>query len=151
MKITSSAFADGEKIAVQYSCDGENISPPLEWSGVPDAAQSLALIVDDPDAPAGIWVHWVLYNIPVERVSLPEDVSRDANVEGIGDQGINDFGRTGYGGPCPPRGSSHRYYFKLYALDTRLELKIGTKKGQLEAAMLGHILAQAQLMGRYQR
>lgn len=151
MKITSSAFADGEKIAVQYSCDGENISPPLEWSGVPDAAQSLALIVDDPDAPAGIWVHWVLYNIPVERVSLPEDVSRDANVEGIGDQGINDFGRTGYGGPCPPRGSSHRYYFKLYALDTRLELKIGTKKGQLEATMLGHILAQAQLMGRYQR
>ncbi len=143
--VTSSAFSEGGKIPRLYTCDDQNVSPPLAWTGVPSDTASLALIVDDPDAPAGTWVHWVLYNMPGDLAGLEQGKN------GGGIDGLNDFRKTGYGGPCPPRGSNHRYFFKLYALDTRLDLKVGATKAQLEAAMQGHILAQGQLMGRYGR
>ena len=145
IKVTSTAFKDGEIIPKQYTCDGNDISPPLTWSGAPQETKSIALICDDPDAPMGTWVHWVLYNIPPSTVDLPEGVT------GVGLDGRNDFRRNGYGGPCPPKGSTHRYYFKLYALDILVELKPGATKGDLEKAMSGHILAQGQLMGKYGR
>jgi Raf kinase inhibitor-like YbhB/YbcL family protein len=145
LTITSHAFTEGGAIPRRHTCDGENLSPPLEWVGVPDGASSLALIVDDPDAPAGVWVHWVLWNIPADRSALFE-----AN-RGGGVEGSNDFRRTGYGGPCPPRGATHRYFFKLYALDTSLNLKPGASKRDLERAMQGHILAEGRLMGVYRR
>jgi hypothetical protein len=143
MQLTSTAFADGGNIPRKYSCDGENLSPPLAWSGIPQGAQSLVLIADDPDAPAGTFVHWVLYDLPAELSELPE------GVHGMGSEGVNGFRKSGYGGPCPPRGSIHRYYFKLYALDNQLGLKAGATKAEVEKAMQGHILAQGQLMGRY--
>jgi Raf kinase inhibitor-like YbhB/YbcL family protein len=143
--VTSSAFSEGGKIPRLYTCDDQNVSPPLAWTGVPSDTASLALIVDDPDAPAGTWVHWVLFNLPGDLVGL------DQGKNGGGTEGQNDFKKTGYGGPCPPRGSNHRYFFNLYALDTRLDLKAGATKAQLETAMQGHILAQGQLMGRYGR
>jgi Raf kinase inhibitor-like YbhB/YbcL family protein len=145
IQITSSAFKEGETIPAKYTCDGANVSPPLVWSGVPDGAKSLAVIADDPDAPVGTWVHWVLYDLPTGQNSLVE------GVQGAGLQGINDFRKTGYGGPCPPRGKPHRYIFKLYALDSLANLKPGASKADLEKAMQGHILAQGQLMGRYGR
>lgn len=145
IKLTSSAFKEGEMIPKKYSCDAENISPPLVWSGIPEEPKSFALIVDDPDAPAGNWVHWVLYNIPADQDNLVEGVA------GVGTQGKNTSGKLNYGGPCPPKGSAHRYFFKIYALDTVLELNAGATKAELEKAMQGHILAQGQLMGKYQR
>ena len=145
IQITSSAFKDGETIPAQYTCDGANVSPPLAWSGVPGGTHSLAVIADDPDAPVGTWVHWVLYNLPVGQTSLVE------GVQGVGLQGTNDFRKIGYGGPCPPRGKPHRYFFKLYALDSTADLKPGGSKADLEKAMQGHILAQGQLMGKYGR
>lgn len=152
MKLESSAFVGGEVIPSRYTCDGENISPDLMWSGVPDNARSLALIVDDPDAPDPAapkmtWVHWVLYNLPVELSRLTEGAGDLAS--GIG-QGLNDWQRIGYGGPCPPIGR-HRYFFKLYALDTTLSFTETPTKAQLEAAMETHIVAVATLMGTYQR
>jgi Raf kinase inhibitor-like YbhB/YbcL family protein len=143
--ITSPAFKEGDTIPKKYTCDGENLSPPLSWSGLPDGTQSLALIVDDPDAPVGTWVHWVLYAIPAHLDSLIEGCS------GIGTECETDFRRPGYGGPCPPRGKPHRYFFKLYALDTTLKLPPGVKKAGVERAMQGHVLAQGQLMGKYRR
>jgi hypothetical protein len=134
----------------RYTCDGPDVSPDLAWSGVPESAQSLALICDDPDAPMGTWVHWVLFNIPAGASGLPGEISPDATLENGARHGINDFGRLGYGGPCPP-GGTHRYFFKLYALDTQLDLDSGTTKAQLLEAMDGHILAEAQLMGKYSR
>jgi hypothetical protein len=145
IQITSSAFNEGETIPAKYTCDGANVSPPLAWSGVPGGTKSLAVIADDLDAPVGTWVHWVLYDLPAGQNSLVE------GVQSAGLQGINDFRKTGYGGPCPPRGKPHRYFFKLYALDTLANLKPGASKADLEKAMLGHILAQGQLMGRYGR
>jgi Raf kinase inhibitor-like YbhB/YbcL family protein len=145
IQLTSSAFKEGEAIPRRYTCDGENLSPALSWSGVPQGTASLALIVDDPDAPAGTWVHWVLADLPVDLPGLPE------SAPGSGVEGVNGFRKTGYGGPCPPRGSTHRYYFKLYALDKTLGLKTGMSKADVEKAMQGHILAQGQLMGRYSR
>ena len=145
IQLTSNAFTEGGTIPRRQTCDGEDISPPLSWSGIPPETQSLALIVDDPDAPRGDWVHWVLFDLPPDLGGLPEGIS------GKGTAGKNDFGRTGYGGPCPPRGSNHRYYFKLYALDQVLGLPSGATKQDVEAAMAGHILAQGQLMGRYSR
>lgn len=153
LQITSTAFSDNGAIPALYTCDGKDISPPLAWTGIPDGAQSLALIVDDPDAPdpaapQRTWVHWVLYNIPPDATGLGEGAKKDLP-EGTLD-GLNDWKRTGYGGPCPPIGR-HRYFFKLYALDTLLpDLKQPTKAA-LEKAMQGHILAQAQIMGTYQR
>jgi hypothetical protein len=149
-KITSTAFKEGESIPGRYTCDGRNVSPPLAWMGVPPGARSLALIADDPDAPGGTWVHWVVYNLPAGAAGLPEATSPDAEVEGGGRQGRNDFRRIGYGGPCPPSGT-HRYFFKLYALDSALDLKPGATKAELLEAMQGHVLAETQIVGKYKR
>ena len=145
IQITSTAFSEGDKIPPLHTCDDQNVSPPLAWTGVPTDTVSLALIMDDPDAPSGTWVHWVLYNLPADTASLKQGAT------GVGVDGKNDFGKLGYGGPCPPRGSTHRYYIKLYALDVQLDLKAGATKAQVETAMRGHILAQGQLMGKYGR
>lgn len=151
MEITSSAFKNEEMIPSKYTCDGADINHDLAWTGVPAEAKSLALINDDPDAPVGLWVHWVVYNIPPSANGLPQDVDKKASTLKHGAmQGTNSWGRIGYGGPCPPSGT-HRYFFKLYALDTVLDLKPGAKKDAVEAAMKGHILSQAVLMGRYSR
>jgi Raf kinase inhibitor-like YbhB/YbcL family protein len=150
MILESPAFAADGFIPAQYTCDGNNISPPLSWSEPPADTQSLALICDDPDAPAKTWVHWVLYNLPPQTRSLPEKLPAGHPVLSGGLQGINDFGNVAYGGPCPPSGI-HRYFFKLYALDRVIALNAGATKAQLEAAMKGRILAQAQLIGRYRR
>lgn len=150
LELTSPAFSEGQPIPRQYSCDGADISPPLAWRNVPDDAASLALIMDDPDAPRGDWVHWVIYNLPPALSSLPADVPRQATLDNGGVQGANSWNRSGYGGPCPPRGV-HRYFFKLYALDTLLDLGPGATKAQLLQAMQGRILAEGRLMGTYQR
>ena len=150
LEITSSAFSEDEMIPTRHTCDGPDVSPDLAWSGVPDTAQSLALICDDPDAPMGTWVHWVLFNIPAGTSGLPAEIPPDAVLENGARHGINDFRRLGYGGPCPP-GGTHRYFFKLYALDTELDLASGITKAQLLEAMEGHILAEVQLMGKYKR
>ncbi|MDH7485501.1 MAG: YbhB/YbcL family Raf kinase inhibitor-like protein [Anaerolineae bacterium] len=149
-ELTSTAFVQGKPIPRKYTCDGQDISPPLSWGDPPAGTRSLALIADDPDAPAGTWVHWVLYNLPATSRGLPEAVSSDAELADGSRHGRNSWRRLGYGGPCPPRGT-HRYFFKLYALDTVLDLKAGADKGQLLKAMEGHILAQAELMGTYSR
>lgn len=150
MKLKSSAFENGELIPRQYSCDGDDISPALSWENAPEETNSLALIVDDPDAPMGTWVHWVIFNIPPEVTSIKEKVPREKELENGAVQGTNDFKKIGYGGPCPP-GGTHRYFFKLYALDTTLTLKQGSSKDQLLEAMESHVLAEAELMGKYQR
>jgi Raf kinase inhibitor-like YbhB/YbcL family protein len=151
LTLTSSGFTEGQPIPRKYSCDAENVSPPLKWSSVPQGTQSIALIADDPDAPAGTWVHWVIYNLPSTTTDLPEGLPATESVLSSALQGTNDFRRVGYGGPCPPRGNPHRYFFKLYALDTVLNLKAGATKKDLLGAMEGHILAQGQLMGTYKR
>jgi Raf kinase inhibitor-like YbhB/YbcL family protein len=147
-QLTSRAFSNGESIPPAYTCDGEDISPPLQWGDPPQGAQSLALILDDPDAPAGIWVHWVLYNLPADARALPEGISPQAELPDGGQHGQSSWQRLGYGGPCPPSGT-HRYIFKLYALDTRLDVPTGASKSQVLRAMEGHILAQAELTGLY--
>ncbi len=149
-ELTSSAFAQGETIPVRYTCDGDDVSPPLEWGDPPEGTQSFALANDDPDAPAGIWDHWILFNLPGEARSLPEGVPSDAELPDGSRQGQNSWRRLGYGGPCPPSGT-HRYFFKLYALDTTLDLASGANKKQLLQAMEGHILGQAELIGVYSR
>jgi Raf kinase inhibitor-like YbhB/YbcL family protein len=150
MEIKSSSFNHEGMIPAKYTCDGQNISPPLSWSGAPEKAKSFALICDDPDAPAGIWVHWIFFDMPASVNSLPEKVAKQEEIEGLGKNGKNTSGRWGYDGPCPP-GGTHRYYFKLYALDTVLNLKAGLTKEELLSAMKGHILAEAQVMGKYKR
>lgn len=145
-ELTSPAFDSGQPIPVRYTCDGEDISPPLHWSDPPQGTQSFTLIVDDPDAPVGVWDHWIIFNLPGDLEGLPENAAPPAASR----DGQNSWGRTGYGGPCPP-GGTHRYFFKLYALDTDLSLSAGATKAQLLKAMAGHILAQAELMGRYSR
>ena len=150
-RLTSSAFVEGNTIPRRFTCDGENVSPPLSWSAIPDGAASLALIVDDPDAPAGTWVHWVLFDLPADTTNLSEGLPASETLANGARQGRNDFKRVGYGGPCPPRGSTHRYFFKLYALDTKLDLRSGVTKATVEDAMTGHVLAAGQLIGRYQR
>ena len=152
INLTSSAFAEGAAIPEEYTCQGKNISPPLKWSGVPSETKSLAFIMDDPDAPMGTWVHWVLYDLAPSMTELPEGLPAKEHIAaGSGKEGSNDFKRIGYGGPCPPAGKPHRYFFKLYALDTALDLKPGAKKKDLERAMEKHILAQGQLMATYKR
>ena len=153
MKLTSSAFNEGEPIPEIYSCDGKNISPPLDWESLPAGTKSLALICDDPDAPSKTWVHWVYLDIPPERNGLPENIPHGKKPSYGGTQGINDSSVTGYFGPCPP-GGKHRYYFKLYALDIMLNLKpgfSGITKSKLLKSMKGHVLGEAQLMGTYSR
>ncbi|MEN8131856.1 MAG: YbhB/YbcL family Raf kinase inhibitor-like protein [Pseudomonadota bacterium] len=154
MNLTSSAFSPDASIPTQYTCDAADISPPLSWSGIPAGTQSLALIVDDPDAPDPAapkmtWVHWVLYNLPPDTQGLAEAVSTNALPEGTL-EGLNDWKRTGYGGPCPPIGR-HRYFFKLYALDRRLPELNRPTKAELEQAIQGHILEQSELVGTYQK
>jgi len=151
IQLTSSAFADGAAIPAKYTCDGDDISPPLKWRGVPEGTKSLALVCDDPDAPIGTFVHWVLYSIPPSVTELSEGVPAMGVIPNGAAQGTNDFKRLGYGGPCPPPGGAHRYFFKLYALDAELDLKPGAMKKDLVKAMEGHVLAEGQLMGTYQR
>lgn len=144
LNLRSPAFSYGERIPVRYTCDGEDLSPPLVWDAPPPGTQALVLIADDPDAPRGTWVHWVLYDIPPTATQLAEGAS-------LGQPGRNSWGRTGFVGPCPPPGKPHRYFFRLYALDTLLNLPPGADKAQVERAMQGHILAQGEWMGTYGR
>ena len=150
LKVTSTAFTEGAMIPKLYTCDGKDISPPLQWSGTPPQAKTIALIADDPDTPVNTWVHWVLFNLPATSKGLPEHVPTDKTLPSGAKQGITDFKRVGYGGPCPP-GGTHRYYFKLYALDSELKVDAGASKAEVLQAMEGHVLAQGQLMGRYKR
>jgi Raf kinase inhibitor-like YbhB/YbcL family protein len=151
IKLTSPAFTHGSPIPAQYTCDGKNVSPALVWSGGPVERRSLALVCDDPDAPRGTWVHWVLYNLPGEAAELTEGVPSIPQLPSGAHQGRNDFGDIGYGGPCPPPGKPHRYYFRLYALDIMVSLPYGVTKAELERATADHILAQGTLMGTYKR
>jgi Raf kinase inhibitor-like YbhB/YbcL family protein len=144
MKITSSAFQEGGNIPSKFSCDGADTSPPLQISDIPSGAKSLVLIIDDPDAPSGLFTHWAVWNISPQTNTIDEG----STPKGV--QGTNDFGKSGYGGPCPPAGT-HRYYFKILALDRELDLPFGAKRGQLDAAMKSHVVAQGELMGRYSR
>jgi Raf kinase inhibitor-like YbhB/YbcL family protein len=146
MQINSSAITEGAPIPKKYTADGADVSPPLQWQGAPPTTKSFALMCDDPDAPRGTWVHWVLFNLPADKTELPEGVPTT-----VGVQGKNDFGKRGYGGPSPPKGKPHRYFFKIYALDAMLDMKEGATKVQVGKAMAGHILAQGQLMGTYGR
>lgn len=150
IKMKSTAFEEGGMIPKKYTCDGLDISPPLSWTSVPEGTKSLALICDDPDAPMGTWVHWVLFNLSADIQELPENIPPQKILANGARQGITDFRKIGYGGPCPP-GGTHRYYFKLYALDTEINLEAGVTKKQLLKAMEGHILAEGQLMGKYKR
>lgn len=150
MEIKSSAFKPGESIPTKYTCDNLDISPHLIWSKVPNGTKSFALIADDPDAPSGTYVHWVLFNIPANQRELAENIPKTETLENGAIQGKNDFGNIGYGGPCPPSGT-HRYYFKIYALDTELDSEAGITKKELMKAMDVHVLEEGQLMGRYKR
>ena len=149
--LESNAFNNGGDIPQKFTCDGTDVSPPLVWGDAPSGTKSLALIADDPDAPGGTWVHWVMYDIEPQMLQLSQGMAKTESIPGTGKQGLNDFGEIGYGGPCPPPGKSHRYYFKLFALDTTLNLKPRATKRDVEQAMKGHILAQTELMGRYKR
>jgi hypothetical protein len=151
LQMTSPAFSAGEAIPKKSTCEGPDVSPKLTWTDSPAKSQSFALIMDDPDAPVGTWVHWVLYDLPADTKELSEDVAKQEQLSNGARQGRNDFGKIGYGGPCPPPGKPHRYFFKLYALDGKLSLKAGATKAEVERAMKGHILAQAELIGRYSR
>lgn len=148
--LSSPAFTQGQPIPRKYSCDGQDVSPPLSWGEPPPHTRCFALIADDPDAPGGIFVHWVLYNIPAGSRALPEGVPKVGKLADESVQGSNSWQRLGYGGPCPP-GGTHRYVFKLYALDTTLSLLSGASKQRLLEAMEGHIMGQAELMGVYRR
>ena len=148
--LSSTAFANGKPIPARYTCDGEDISPPLQWNEPPTGTRSFALVMDDPDAPMGTWVHWVLFDLPPESRALPEAVPSQGTLADGSRHGLNSWGRTDYGGPCPPRGT-HRYYFRLYALDAPLGLAVGASREEVLAAMSGHVLAQAELMGTYSR
>ena len=150
IEIKSAAFVPGGKIPEKYTCDGMDISPPLTWTSGPEGTKAFALICDDPDAPMGTWVHWVLFNLPADVTELRENVPPERELESGAKQGMNDFRKIGYGGPCPP-GGTHRYFFKLYALDEEINLEAGTTKEELLKAMEGHVLAEGQLMGRYER
>jgi Raf kinase inhibitor-like YbhB/YbcL family protein len=151
IELTSTAFRDGDTIPTQYTADGRNVSPPLTWQGTPDGTRSLALICEDPDAPRGTWTHWVLFNLPADVHELSEGVPAEKALPSGATQGSNDFGKPGYGGPSPPRGKPHRYFFKLYALDQALDLPASTDRGRLLSAMKGHVLGEGQLMGKYGR
>jgi Raf kinase inhibitor-like YbhB/YbcL family protein len=144
------AFPKGGEIPSKYTCSGDDVSPALTWSGAPKGTKSFALIVDDPDAPSGTFTHWIVYDLPAGAQQLPENVSKTDDLSG-GRQGRNDFRRVGYGGPCPPPGKAHRYFFRLFALNTALNLPAGAAKGDVEGAMRGHVIAQAELMGKFAR
>ena len=151
LSIQAEAFKPGADIPRKFSCQGSDTSPALAWTEPPAGTRSLALIADDPDAPGGTFVHWVLYDLPGTARRLAEALPRGEGITGGGRQGRNDFGKIGYGGPCPPPGNPHRYFFKLYALDRKLDLKAGASKSDVEEAIKGHVLAKAEVMGRYSR
>ena len=151
LSISSSAFNEGDRIPDKYTCEGEDISPQLSWSDTPEGTKSFTLICDDPDAPMGTWDHWLIYNIPADSEGLSEAVPTDESLTDGSKQGLNSWEKKSYGGPCPPPGDPHRYFFKLYALDTMLTLTGDADKSTLENAMQEHILAEAQLMGTFSR
>jgi hypothetical protein len=151
LELSTTAFRPGGTIPAQFTCSGVNVSPALAWSQPPAHTQSFVLIVDDPDAPAGTWVHWVVYNLPASARRLPEGVPTGDAVAGGGRQGMNDFHQNGYGGPCPPPGKPHRYFFRLFALDTVLNMRAPVHRQDVGTAMQGHVLAQAELMGTFGR
>jgi Raf kinase inhibitor-like YbhB/YbcL family protein len=151
ISISSNAFEHEATIPARHTCDSENLSPQLRWKRVPEKTKSLALIMDDPDAPGRTFVHWVIFNMPKDRLELVEDVPKDPELQDGSIQGQTDFGRVGYGGPCPPPGRPHRYFFKIYALDKKLSLSSKASKADVEEAMKGHVLGQGALMGRYGR
>lgn len=151
LNLSSPSFSNGGDIAKQFTCDGSDLSPQLSWTEPSAGTKSFALLADDPDAPVGNWNHWTAWNLPPDLRSLPEGVPKTPHLPDGTDQGINDFHKPGYNGPCPPAGKPHRYYFKLFALDSKLDLKPNASKRELERAMKGHILAQAEWMGRYKR
>lgn len=151
LELRTAAFRVGGRIPAKFTCQGENISPPLSWNQPPSRTQSFALIVDDPDAPAGTWVHWVVYDLPASVRDLPEHVPPGETLSGGGAQGVNDFSERDYGGPCPPSGKPHRYFFRLYALDAPLNLHGPARRQDVDAAMKGHVLAEAELMGTFGR
>jgi len=150
LDIKSTAFGEGDSIPKQYTCDGADISPQLSWSQPPEGTGSMVLICDDPDAPMGTWVHWVLYGLSPDTLEISENIPDDREVLGGAKHGVNDFHKYGYGGPCPP-GGTHRYFFKLYAVNTVVDLDPGATKDEVLDAIKGHVLAQGQLMGRYSR
>lgn len=150
LQLTSTAFEEGAAIPARYTCTGDDISPALAWTGAPDGTASFVLIMDDPDAPSRTWVHWVVYNLPPNITDLPEAIAADDDLPGDAAHAQNSWRRSDYGGPCPPSGT-HRYFFKLYALDTTLNLGVDATKSTVVAAMEGHILAEAQLMGTYEK
>ena len=150
MTLESSVFRNGDMIPPKYTCDGEDVSPPLSWANPPGNTASFSLVADDPDAPMGTWVHWVVFNIPAAARGFAERASSGKTLPAGSVEGMNDFRRTAWGGPCPPSGV-HRYFFRLYTLDATLQLRAGATKTQLLDAMKGHILAQAELMGKYAR
>lgn len=150
IKLTSTAFQDGGLIPSNYTCDGANVSPTLNWSGVPPTAKALAIVCEDPDAPGKTWVHWVVYDIPPTTMQLSEGIVHEEKLSNGSKQGTNDFKKVGYGGPCPPSGT-HRYFFRLYALDSETSLGLGATKERLLEAIDGHVLAQGELMGKYKR
>ncbi len=149
--LSSSAFSASATIPKKHTCDGADISPELKWTDAPAGTQSFALIADDPDAPVGTWTHWIAWNIAAKSTGLPEGVQKAESLPDGMRQGKNDFKRIGYGGPCPPPGKPHRYFFKLFALDATLSLNGGASRRELETAMKGHVLGQAELMGKYGR
>jgi len=151
LELKSSAFKNGEFIPTKFTCQGEDVSPQLIWTDVSEKTQSFVLICDDPDAPMGTWVHWVIYDIPKDVMELKENIPPREILDNGAKQGVNDFGNIGYGGPCPPPGKPHRYFFKLYSLDKKLDLPPGLSKEELLKAMEGHILEQEELMGKYKR
>ena len=151
LQLASPVFPAGEMIPKKFNCDGPDVSPKLTWNDPPPGTQSFAVIMDDPDAPAGTWAHWVLCDLPPDAREMAEGVANQEQLTNGARQGRNDFGKIGYGGPCPPPGKPHRYFFKLYALDAKLNLKDGATKADVERAMKGHVVAQAELVGKYGR
>ena len=151
MQVNSKMISPGGQFPKRETCDGQNTSPQLAWAGAPPATKSFALILDDPDAPGGTFTHWMVWNIPAGTHELPENLPKTAELADGASQGRNDFGKVGYGGPCPPPGKPHRYFFRLFALDNALDVKPGASRGELERALQGHILARGELMGRYVR
>jgi len=151
LEIKSDVFEKKGYIPVRYTCDAQNFSPPLSWADAPSSAKSFVLICDDPDAPFQTWVHWVVFNIPADVTGFKENITVEELISAGIIQGVNDFGKIGYGGPCPPQGKPHRYFFKLYALDVNLPLEEGATKKEVIAAMQGHIAAEAKIVGLYQR
>ena len=149
--LESSQLRPGESIPRQFTCDDKDVSPPLHWNSAPAGTKSFSLLTEDPDAPGGTFIHWMLYDLPANATELPQNVPQKKELPNGARQGRNGFGRIGYGGPCPPSGPAHRYYFRLYALDRKLDLAAGASRAELDRAMKGHILAQAELMGRYKR